>query len=72
VAKQARTYKLDDGLQEQLMASLKTVLDAHVDQWLKEVDTGEISEECCSMLAATRQIASKRDSRLTPVPTQEE
>ena len=67
MAKQNRTYRLDDGLKEQLQASLKTVLEAHMQEWLKEVDGGEIGEECCAMLAATKQIASKRDSRLTPV-----
>jgi hypothetical protein len=72
VAKQNRTYKLDDGLQEQLQASLKPVLEAHMKEWLEEVDNGEIGEECCAILTATRQIASKRDSRLTPIPAAEE
>lgn len=71
MAKQNRTYKLDDGLQEQLKASLRTVLESHTQQWLEEVDQGEIGEECCAILTATRQIASKRDSRLTPIPTEE-
>ena len=63
-----RSYALEDGLQEQLQAALKTALTAHTEEWSKQVDGGTIGEEARSVFAAMGWLSSRSDSRLTVEP----
>ena len=67
-----RTYTLDTGLQEQLMAWLSTMLADHTDQWKEDVAIGTIGEEERTVFAAMGLLSSRNDSRLTPTPVPEE
>jgi hypothetical protein len=62
-----RTYKLEDGLQEQLVACLNTMLDGHVVQWKDCVQAGIIGEEERTVFAAMGWLSSRSDSRLAVV-----
>jgi len=68
LSKTERIYILDPRLKEQLLASFKIVLDAHSQEWLNQIEAGEIDEETCTVLGSMKQIASKRDARLTVKP----
>jgi hypothetical protein len=67
-----RSYKLAEGLQDELNAALSAYLDPHVEEWKSEVADGVIGEEARTVFAALGWLSSRNDSRLTPIDSEVE
>ena len=62
-----RSYRLAEGLQDELAAALNTYLDQHIEEWKNQVTEGIIEEEARTVFAALGWLSSRNDSRLTPI-----
>jgi hypothetical protein len=60
-----RSYKLDEGLQEQLKATIDAAIQGHVEEIKEEISNGIITERTAKILVAWRWLPSTRDPRLT-------